>query len=149
MVNNRWFKHWMSHSFLLADMSVCPRGKVGAFIIDASNNPISAGFNGPPRKAPGLYCAGDHCKRDHDKIESGTSVEVGCHHAEMNAIANSAKKGISLKECTMIVSTNPCLSCAKMIHHAGLAAVVVPATSYYPKIGLEYLITNNIEVISI
>lgn len=146
---NRWFMHWMKHSMLISKMSSCPRGKVGAFIIDNSNNPISAGFNGPPRKAPGVFCALDHCARDSNNIKSGSSIEIGCHHAEMNAIANSAKKGISLKDCTIIISTNPCLSCAKMIHHSGLAAVVVPNESNYSEDGIEYLIQNKIEVIKI
>mgnify|MGYP003123683255 CR=1 FL=1 len=146
-MNLDWSLHWMKHCLLLSSMSTCPRGKVGAFIIDASNNPISAGFNGPPRKAPGELCGIDSCNRETLKIKSGASIEIGCHHAEQNAICNAAKKGISLENCTIIVSTFPCLSCARIIHHSGLSSVVVPLDSQYDQAGIYYLIDNKIEVI--
>lgn len=144
-----WLNHWLDHARLLSNRSTCPRGKVGAFIIDEFNNPVSAGFNGAPRKAPGDLCNINICDRDFKKIASGTSIEIGCHHAEMNAICNAAKKGISLKSCTIIISTNPCLSCAKMIHHAGLLRVVIPNESNYSEAGIEYLKKNQVKVISI
>ena len=124
---NKWFMHWMKHSMLISKMSTCPRGKVGAFIIDNSNNPISAGFNGPPRKAPGLLCAVDHCARDSNNIKSGSSIEIGCHHAEMNAIYNAAENGVSLKDSTIYVIGLPiCHDCAKGLIQAGISRVVTP-----------------------
>jgi dCMP deaminase len=145
----KWFKHWLKHAELISSMSPCPRARVGAFIIDKNNNPISAGFNGPPRKSSSSLCSDDHeCARDIMKIESGTRTEIGCHHAEQNAIANAARKGVGLEGTTMIISIPPCLACAKLIHHAGIKSVGCSSTGYSLD-GVEYLSSNNIKVFSL
>jgi dCMP deaminase len=135
----KWERHWMKHAELIASMSPCPRGKVGAFIIDQNNNPISAGFNGPPRKAPGTLCGGDTCTRTDQCVVSGTSTEIGCHHAEVNAIANAVNKGVSLNSCAIVISVYPCLMCAKLIHHSGINRVILPMSCNYSKDGIRYL----------
>ena len=142
----KWQKHWMKHADLISSMSPCPRGKVGAFIIDQNNNPISAGFNGPPRKASGSLCGGDTCTRTDQCVVSGTSTEVGCHHAEFNAIANAVNKGVSLNGCTIVISVSPCLMCAKLIHHSGLKRVVIPVACNYDRHGVLYLRAFDISV---
>jgi len=145
----KWIKHWLKHAELISSMSPCPRAQVGAFIIDNNNNPISAGFNGPPRKSSSSLCSDDHeCSRDIMRIESGTRTEVGCHHAEQNAIANAARKGVGLEGTTMIISIPPCLACAKLIHHAGIKSVGISSTGYSLD-GVEYLSSNNIKVFSL
>ena len=145
----KWIKHWLKHAELISSMSPCPRAQVGAFIIDNNNNPISAGFNGPPRKSSSSLCSDDHeCSRNIMKIESGTRTEVGCHHAEQNAIANAARKGVGLEGTTMIISVPPCLACAKLIHHAGIKSVGISSTGYSLD-GVEYLSSNNIKVFSL
>tara|TARA_Y100000592_G_scaffold9199_2_gene12853 strand:- start:1031 stop:1465 length:435 start_codon:yes stop_codon:yes gene_type:complete len=136
----------MKHCNLIKERSPCIRGKVGAFIIDSNDNPVSAGYNGTPRRAPGDYCGLNACLRDNQKIKSGESIEIGCLHAEQNSICNAAKKGISLDNCTIIISTYPCLSCAKYIHHSGISLVAVPKCSYYSLAGVHYLIENGVEV---
>jgi len=145
----KWVKHWLKHAELISSMSPCPRARVGAFIIDKNNNPISAGFNGPPRKSSSSLCSDDHeCARDIMKSESGTRTEIGCHHAEQNAIANAARKGVGLEGTTMIISIPPCLACAKLIHHAGIKSVGISSTGYSLD-GVEYLSSNNIKVFSL
>jgi dCMP deaminase len=145
-MNPKWREHWMRHALLIASMSPCPRGKVGAFIIDKNNNPVSAGFNGPPRKSESKLCgSGDRCLRDCQSIESGTRTEIGCHHAEQNAIANAARKGVSLEDCWMVVSVPPCLACAKFIHHSGIKQVQV-LDCHYSWDGVNYLLFNGVDV---
>ena len=133
-----WAKHWMRHAELIAEMSPCPRGQVGAFIVDERNNPISAGFNGPPRGACGDLCGGEVCDRTARAIPSGTSTEIGCHHAEQNALMNALHKGVSVAGCTLVVTTPPCLGCARLIHHAGIERVVIGGRSYDSQ-GADYL----------
>ena len=142
----KWSNHWMRHALLIASMSPCPRGKVGAFIIDKNNNPVSAGFNGPPRKSQSKLCGSDdRCLRNCQSIESGTRTEIGCHHAEQNAIANAARKGVSLEDCWMVVSVPPCLACAKLIHHAGIKQIHV-LDCQYSWDGVNYLLFNGVDV---
>lgn len=135
----------MELAFLFASRaSGCCRGFVGAFIVDPRNNPISSGYNGGPRGAIGRLCGGEFCERERAQIESGTQTEIGCHHAEANALMNAAHRGISVADCSMIVTTSPCLSCARLIHHAGIREVVTLAN--YDARGAAYLRNVGVEV---
>ena len=129
---------------LLATMSPCPRGQVGAVIFNPVNYVIIAdGYNGPPRKA-GNLCGGDSCTR---KCPSGTQIQIGCHHAEMNAICNAARQGAKTLGMALAITCEPCLLCAKLIHHAGIELVIYDAKGYSPE-GVEYLKSNGVELLT-
>tara|TARA_Y100000592_G_scaffold24694_1_gene38640 strand:- start:4802 stop:5254 length:453 start_codon:yes stop_codon:yes gene_type:complete len=141
-----WSVHWINHAFLISNQSPCTRGQVGCVIVDQFNNPVSMGFNGPPRKAPGTLCNVDECERTKQNIKSGTQIEIGCHHAEQNALMNALRKGISVLNCSIYITTAPCLVCARLIHHAGIESVHYPSSSAYDQRGKEYLIKNNVKI---
>ena len=145
-MKSKFARHWYYHALLLSDQSPCIRGKVGAIIIDSSNNPISMGFNGPPRGSSGFLCKRDRCERIDLRIESGTHIEIGCHHAEANALMNAVKKGISVDQCSLVITTAPCMVCSKLIHHSGIKEVFFPASSKYDRRGQEYLEENGVSV---
>jgi dCMP deaminase len=96
------------------------------------------GYNGGPRGG-GRLCAGETCSRDDQQIKSGERVEIGCHHAEMNVICNAAASGVATRGAWLIVTGEPCLMCAKLIHHAGITKVFVVADGYVGANGVEYL----------
>ena len=144
-MKDRWCQQWFSQAMLLSSMSPCPRGRVGAFVIDNRNNPISAGFNGPPRGSRGSQCGGTVCDRTDQGIKSGTQTEVGCHHAEQNALMNAVNKGVSVAGCTLVITTSPCLACARLIHHAGILRVICQRSESYTR-GIRYLLENKVEV---
>ena len=106
--------------------------------LNHSDTPSCAGY----RKRGAEYIA-DQC------VASGTSTEVGCHHAEMNAVANAVNKGVSLNGCSIVVSVSPCLMCAKMIHHAGISHVYIPMSCNYLSDGVQYLRACGLFVSSI
>jgi dCMP deaminase len=129
---------------LLAETSNCPRGKVGAIIFDPENsNILSDGYNGGPRRAPGLLCGGNACHRDTHGIQSGTQIQIGCHHAEMNALCNALRQGTKTLGMHLIVTTAPCLMCAKLMHHSGIAKVYYKK-SYSTSEGIEYLVSAGV-----
>ncbi len=132
---------------LLAETSTCTRRKVGSVIVEPESNiVISEGYNGPPRKAPFSLCGGEKCLRS--AIKSGTQNDVGCHHAEMNAILNASRTGNSTLGKWLFTSCDPCLMCAKAIHHAGITKVFLPLLSQEAHAdGLHYLRVNNIDLI--
>lgn len=144
IVKDVWKRQWIAHAQLLASMSPCGRGKVGALIIDARNNVVSSGFNGPPRGVPGSLCGGDFCERDKRGCLSGEQTEVGCHHAEQNALMNACARGAATQGCTLVTLMSPCLACAKLIHHAGIAEVITWA-AYDPR-GAAYLANVGVPV---
>lgn len=83
----------------------------------------------------------------HPGVKSGTHMEVGCHHAEMNVICNAAANGVSCSGAWMICLAEPCMMCAKMVHHAGIAHIIVVDGGYLGgKEGLQYLRDHGIKV---
>ncbi len=129
---------------LLAKASNCPRNKLGALLLDPERNVVLMdGYNGGPRGG-GHLCGGDTCTRSDLKIKSGTRVEIGCHHAEMNVICNAAAVGVKTKGAWMIITGEPCLMCAKLIHHAGITRVIVVEGGYTTTEGLDYLESNGV-----
>ena len=103
------------------------------------------GYNGGPRGG-GRLCGGESCLREDAGVVSGTRMEVGCHHAEMNVICNAAANGIRTQAAWLLVTGEPCMMCAKLIHHAGIEKVIVVRGGYAGENGCEYLLSHGIEI---
>ncbi len=130
----------------LAKASNCPRRKFGALLLDPARNVILMdGYNGGPRGG-GHLCGGEVCLRDTLGVQSGTRMEIGCHHAEMNVICNAAASGVATRGAWMIVTGEPCVLCAKLIHHAGSEKVLVVTGGYMGENGVEYLRAHGVLV---
>lgn len=130
----------------LAKASNCPRAKFGSLLVDPDRNVILMdGYNGGPRGG-GHLCGGDVCLRDTEKVKSGTRVEVGCHHAEMNVICNAAANGVPTKNAWLIVTGEPCMMCAKLIHHSGVTRVIVVDGGFGGANGVDYLESHGVVV---
>lgn len=133
---------------LIASNSPCPRRKVGALIVDpVSNSIVSEGYNGTPRGSRVNLCGGLTCKRSDLGIESGTQNDIGCHHAEGNALANALRVGTSTLNKWLITNCDPCLMCAKAIHHAGITTVYCPRDN--EGAGVSYLLEHGVSVMQI
>ena len=130
----------------LAKASNCPRRKFGALLVDSERNVVLMdGYNGGPRGG-GALCGGDVCLRDTMNVKSGTRVEIGCHHAEMNLICNAAANGVRTKNAWLLVTGEPCMMCAKLMHHAGISKVVIVDGGFSGENGLEYLETHDVKI---
>lgn len=117
----------------IAQRSTCFRAKNGAIIV-RDDQIISTGYIGAPRKTKDCIERGD-CLRDKMKIPHGERYEL-CRsvHAEMNAIINAARAGVSLLGGTIFiynedregnrVDSFPCYFCKRMIINAGLERIV-------------------------
>jgi dCMP deaminase len=108
----------------------------GAIIVK-DDQIISTGYVGSPRKT--LDCAKlGYCIRRKKQVKSGKGYEI-CRsvHAEMNAIINAARAGVSLLGADMFLSASkrqaddfklvnayPCILCKKMIINAGISRFV-------------------------
>lgn len=131
---------------VLAEASNCPRRKFGALLLDPTRNVILMdGYNGGPRGG-GCLCGGEVCLRDTMQVESGTRMEIGCHHAEMNVICNCAASGVKTAGAWLIVTGECCLMCAKLIHHAGITKVYIVDGGYAGVNGLGYLEEHGVEI---
>lgn len=133
----------------LAEASNCTRRKFGALLLDPTRNVILMdGYNGGPRGG-GRLCGGEVCLRDAEQIPSGTQLQIGCHHAEMNVICNAAASGVATRGAWLIVTGEPCLMCAKLMHHAGITRVIVVSGGYMGENGLGYLARAGVEVVQV
>lgn len=132
---------------LLAQASNCPRKKFGAMLVspDRGNPVLIDGYNGAPRGG-GQLCGGERCLRDLQGIESGTRIEIGCHHAEMNVLCNAAARGVVTQGVWLIVTGEPCLMCAKLVHHAGISRVYLVGGGYGVEVGVQYLREHGVDV---
>jgi len=122
-------------------MSYCNRLKVGATAV-RDNRPILSSWNGTPTGS-------DNCCEEtksrwvtdeyglNGKTEYYTVTKDEVSHAEENLITWAAKEGISLNGCTLYVTHNPCVHCAKLIKKSGIEHVVWK-DQYRSDAGLNY-----------
>ncbi len=145
-VKEKHLKIRIEQCLALAKASNCPRAKFGSLLVDPDRNVILMdGYNGGPRGG-GELCGGEVCLRDTENVVSGTRVEVGCHHAEMNVICNAAANGVPTKNAWLIVTGEPCMMCAKLIHHAGVTRVIVVDGGFGGANGMDYLNSHGVVV---
>jgi dCMP deaminase len=145
-VKEKHLKIRIEQCLALAKASNCPRAKFGSLLVDPDRNVILMdGYNGGPRGG-GELCGGEVCLRDTENVVSGTRVEVGCHHAEMNVICNASANGVPTKNAWLIVTGEPCMMCAKLIHHAGVTRVIVVDGGFGGANGMDYLNSHGVVV---
>jgi dCMP deaminase len=110
----------MGITLQVAKRSTCDRARVGAIIVK-DRRILTTGYNGSPAGLP-------HCDDVGHLIVDGHCVRT--LHAEQNAIIQAAQHGVSVRDGTMYVTHQPCLTCAKMIINAGLIRVIY--AGHYP-----------------
>lgn len=123
-MSNRWDSHFLALCREHALMSKDPSTRVGAVIVGPDREVRASGFNGFPR---GIA---DTPQRLDDR-DTKLSLIV---HAEMNAILNAARIGVSTKGCTMyLLATDdtgshwggpPCVRCAVEVIQSGISEIV-------------------------
>lgn len=143
-------KYWLEQCLRLSQLSECKRNKFGCLIIDPSSNCLLVdGYNGNCRGGSKMCGGENECLRDIQGIKSGTVPSIGCNHAEANAICNSSRIGIGIKDKWLIVNGEPCLMCSKLIHATGLSVVIYIDGGYSTKEGIDYLKKNRVTVLQV
>lgn len=108
-----WDQYFMSQSQILSTRSTCTRLAVGATIV-RDKRIIAGGYNGS-------VSGETHCIDEGCYMEDGHCVRT--IHAEMNAILQCAKFGVSTDGAEIYVTHFPCLSCTKAIIQAGIKKI--------------------------
>ena len=104
----------------IASASKDPRYKVGAVIFDNDDIIVSTGYNGAPRGVE------DTLARYAKPLK-----QYYIAHAEINAIAQAARKGVSTLGCSIIIwGKPPCANCAMAIIQAGIKTVLFQAEDF-------------------
>ena len=108
-----WDQYFMLQAALLASRSTCERLSVGAVLV-RDKRIIAGGYNGS--------VSGDvHCIDEGCELRDGHCVRT--IHAEMNAILQCARFGVSTDGAILYVTDFPCLQCTKSLLQAGIKQI--------------------------
>jgi dCMP deaminase len=121
-----WNTYFMKVASIVSERATCSRAKIGAVIVKEKNI-IATGYNGSPAGHP-------HCTEVGCLIYVSTNpdgeVEENCFrtiHAEINAIAQAARHGVSIEGADIYVTASPCYHCLKTLLNCGIKNI------YYAK----------------
>lgn len=113
-----WHSYFMNIAKVVATRATCDRKHVGAVIV-RDRQILSTGYNGAPKGLPDCDSVG-HLLMEINGRKSCCRVA----HAEVNAIAQAARNGVSIEGATLYTTLSSCYDCAKVIINAGIACVV-------------------------
>lgn len=104
-----WDEYFKQIVLVTKNRSPCQRLKVGCLLVK-ENRIISQGYNG---FLPG--CPHESIVRDNH--------EQATIHAEQNAIADCAKRGVSCIESTAYITHYPCVICMRLMCASGISVI--------------------------
>ena len=113
MERKNWHEYFSDIAELVSHRATCDRKRVGAIIVK-DKRILATGYNG---SIPGS----EHCDDVGHLMENNHCVRT--IHAEVNAIAQCAKYGISCQGATLYCNTSPCWNCFKTIVSAGIREI--------------------------
>ena len=115
MVDQRipWNQYFMAQAVLLSLRSTCTRLEVGATLVN-DRRIVAGGYNG-------AVSGDNHCIDHGCYVVDGHCIRT--IHAEMNALLQCAKLGISTDGAEIYVTHFPCLHCTKAILQAGIKKI--------------------------
>lgn len=134
-----WDAYFMAAATLVSSRSACERLHVGCVIVSSGRHPnrlIAAGYNGFLPGAP-------HASMVRDGHEQATV------HAEQNAVADAAKRGIPLEGAVAYVTHFPCVNCAKILASAGIGTVKYRNDYKNDPIALDLLTQAGVAVVKL
>jgi len=104
-----WEEYFKNIVNITATRSPCDRLHVGCLLVK-DNRIISQGYNG---FLPGVK---------HESIVENNH-EQATVHAEQNAVADCARRGVSCDGCTAFITHYPCINCFKIMASSGIKEI--------------------------
>ncbi len=105
-----WDEYFMGFSLAASRRATCDRKHVGAVIV-VDKQVVATGYNGSVRGMP-------HCDEAGHDMVNGHCVRT--IHAEMNAIAQAAARGVSVKGASIYTTASPCWDCFRVLVNTGI-----------------------------
>ncbi len=131
-----WDEYFAALADQVSTRTTCVRRAVGAVIVK-DNRILATGYNGVPMGME--HCGKAGCLRERMGVPSGERQEI-CRglHAEQNAIIQAARYGIDINGAKIYITTQPCITCAKMLINAGISEIIY-ANPYPDELSLGML----------
>ena len=130
-MKRKFVDYYMDMASRTAELSYGRRKQVGAIVVK-NNQILATGYNGTPK-------GWDNCC----EVDGVTIPEV--IHAEENCITKLARSTESSEGAVMFCTYSPCLSCAKLIHGAGISKLYY-AEEYRDTYPIEFLKKLKVKV---
>ncbi len=108
-----WDDYFISAALLISCRSPCHRLHVGCILVK-NNRIISSGYNG--------YLPGSN-HLSIVVVEGNSSHEQATVHAECNAIADCANRGVDTNNATAYITHYPCINCFKILVASGIKEI--------------------------
>ena len=110
-----WDEYFLKLAMLASERATCPRMHCGCVLVQ-DRFVLATGYNGSLPGSPhcdevGCLIVDNHCVRT--------------NHAEINALCQATRHGVSLDGATAYVTNMPCTACAKALIAAGVRRVVI------------------------
>ncbi|MEI6757467.1 MAG: dCMP deaminase family protein [Chlorobium sp.] len=117
-----WHEYFMSVAHLISRRATCTRAHIGAVVV-RDHNILSTGYNGAPSGLP--HCNDINCRIYRSTHPDGTVEEncVNTIHAEINAIVQAAKNGVSIRDADIYITSSPCIHCLKVLINVGIKTI--------------------------
>ena len=130
-----WDSYFKRIALVTKERSPCERLQVGCVLVK-DNRIISQGYNG---FLPG--CPHNSIVRD--------GHEQATVHAEQNAIADCAKRGVSCLEATAYITHYPCIICARLLLASGIKTIKYIEDYKNDPLVIEFINQCNVDVLKI
>ena len=118
-----WDEYFMNLADTVAERATCNRGRSGCVIVK-DRQILVTGYVGAPTGLPHCDEVGHLFKKMIHEDGHITQQCVRTVHAEQNAIAQAARRGIALEGSTLYCRMTPCRTCAMLIINCGIVRVV-------------------------
>jgi len=125
-----WDNYFIEIAQVTAKRSACERLQVGCILVK-DKRIISQGYNGFLPGCP------------HQSIIRNNHEEATVH-AEQNAVADCAKRGVSCKGSTAYITHYPCIICTRILLAAGIESIKY--LHDYKNDPLVVVFTNQLDV---
>ncbi len=118
-----WDEYFMDLANTAARRATCDRGRSGCVIV-RDKHVLVTGYVGSPKGMKHCDEVGHLFRKVYHEDHSVTQHCVRTVHAEQNAIAQAARRGIALDNSTLYCKMTPCRVCAMLIINCGIVRVV-------------------------
>lgn len=122
-----WDRYFLNLADAVSLKSKDPSTKVGCLLVGTGHQIVSTGYNGFARGVD------EQVSQRWERPEKYEWVV----HAEMNAILNAARSGVSTLDCTAYVQTHPCSRCASALVQAGIRIVGIDHEGKVPHMHID------------
>lgn len=129
-----WDEYFMIQAKVAAMRSTCLSRPTGCVLVK-ENNVLATGYNGAGHGQTHCTDLG-FCQRRSRGVSDGQKDRACVAiHAEANAIAQAAKRGVAVNGATAYCTLYPCPVCLKLLYQAGIDHIIYELTYDDEKIG--------------